>query len=402
MGALDGIRVLSFNHFLSGPAAAQHLGDLGADVIAVEPLLGAFQRNWAVANRYIDDTSVNHISTGRNKRSIAIDLKSPEGIAVAKRLIQGADVLMENFRPGTLDKLGLSEAEMRRINPRIIYAATTGFGADGPYAKRPGQDVLLQAMAGLAAHSGSMENGPVAVGSVPIDHHAAALTVTGIIAALFERERKGVARRVEVNMLQAAMDLQGESITAWMNGADHAGPRGSEGMANWFSPAPYGIYATSDGHVMISMSTPPDLARALDLPEFIEFSAKDGFDRRGEISAKVRGGMARLTTEEAVSKLGAAGVWHEVVQDYDGLKANPQVAHLNAFTEMPSKSGEPMVMLSHPVRYDGETPAVRRMPPALGAETREVLAEAGFADDEIERLLDGGFVVQSDKMRTSA
>lgn len=400
MGALDGIRVLSFNHFLSGPAAAQHLGDIGADVVTVEPLTGAFQRNWAVANRFVDDTSVNHITTGRNKRSIAVDLKSPDGIAAVKRLIATADVVMENFRPGTLDKLGLSEAEMREVNPRIIYATTTGYGADGPYAKRPGQDVLLQAMAGLAAHTGSMESGPVAVGSVPIDHHAAALTVAGIVAALFERERTGTARRVEVNMLQAAMDLQGESITAWMNGADRAGPRGSDGMATWFSPAPYGIYATKDGHVMISMSTPPQLSGALELPQLAELSADEGFSKRGEISRMVAEGMAALSTEEAVAKLTEAGVWHEVVQDYDGLKENPQVQHLKAFTEVASGKGTPMVMLSHPVRYDGETPPIRLTPPALGGQSREVLAEAGFAPEEIEALITSGAVVQTDKMRS--
>ncbi|EPX85648.1 CaiB/BaiF CoA transferase family protein [Salipiger mucosus] len=399
MGALDGIRVLSFNHFLSGPAAAQHLGDLGADVIAVEPLTGAFQRNWAVGNRFVDDTSVNHMTTGRNKRSIAVDLKAPEGIAAVKRLIANADVVMENFRPGTLDKLGLSEEEMRRVNPAIIYATTTGFGADGPYAKRPGQDILLQAMSGLAAHTGSMEHGPVAVGSVPIDHHAAALTVTGIVAALFERQRTGKARRVEVNMLQAAMDLQGESITAWMNGAEHDGPRGSDGMANWFSPAPYGIYATTDGFVMISMSKPADLARALDLPEFLEFSEKDGFDRRSEVSRKVGEGMAALSTDQALEKLAAQGVWHEVVQDYDALPANPQVRHLQAFTEAKTQGGSPMVMLSHPVRYDGVAPEVRLTPQPLGGQTREVLAEAGFADDEIDTLLAAGTVVQTDRMR---
>ncbi|SNR86272.1 CaiB/BaiF CoA transferase family protein [Puniceibacterium sediminis] len=399
MGALDGIRVLSFNHFLSGPAAAQHLGDLGADVIAVEPLNGAFQRNWAVGNRFVDDTSVNHITTGRNKRSIAVDMKAPEGVAAIKRLIATADVVMENFRPGTMEKLSLSEAEMRAVNPSIVYAATTGFGADGPYAKRPGQDVLLQAMSGLAAHTGSMEHGPVAVGSVPIDHHAAALTVAGIIAALFERERTGKARRVEVNMLQAAMDLQGESITAWMNGADRSGPRGSDGMANWFSPAPYGIYATTDGHVMISMSKPADLARALDLPEVLEFTEKDGFDRRGEVSRTVASGMACLSTQEAVGKLVAAGVWHEVVQDYDALRVNPQALHLKAFTKANTQGGSPMVMLSHPVRYDGETPPLRLTPQPLGGQTRQVLSEVGFTGVEIDALLAAGVVVQTDKMR---
>ncbi|NVO28978.1 CoA transferase [Donghicola sp. C2-DW-16] len=399
MGALDGIRVLSFNHFLSGPAAAQHLGDIGADVITIEPLTGAFQRNWAVANRFVDDTSVNHITTGRNKRSIAVDLKSPEGIAAIKKLIETADVVMENFRPGTLDKLGLSESEIRAVNPRIIIATTTGYGVDGPYAKRPGQDVLLQAMCGLAAHTGSMESGPVAVGSVPIDHHAAALTVAGIIAALFERERTGVARRVDVNMLQAAMDLQGESITAWMNGAEKAGPRGQDGMANWFSPAPYGIYATKDGHVMISMSTPPQLSGALNLPQLAELSADEGFSKRGEISRLVATGMATLTIDEAVEKLTDAGVWHEVVRDYDGLLDNPQVEHLQAFTDTIGSQGSTFKMLSHPVRYDGEVPPIRTMPPALGEQSREVLAEAGFDAAEIDRLIDAGVVVQTNKMR---
>lgn len=399
MGALDGVTVLSFNHFLSGPAAAQFLGDIGADVIAIEPLNGAFQRNWAVGNRFVDDTSVNHMTTGRNKRSVAIDLKSPEGLAVVRRLLARADVVMENFRPGTLDKLGLSEAEMRKVNPRLIYAATTGYGGDGPYSARPGQDVLLQAMSGLAAHTGSMETGPVAIGTVPIDHHAAALTVAGILAALFQRERTGQGTRVEVNMLQAALDLQGESITAWMNGAERAGPRGQAGMANWFSPAPYGIYAVKDGHVMISMSRPAELAQALDLPQLADFTEKDGFDRRAEISAMVAQGMAALTADQALERLAGAGVWHELVRDYDNLRDNPQVRHLGAFIDAQTQGGSPMTMLAHPIRYDGATPPVRLAPQPLGGQTREVLAEAGFAAGEIEALIAGGIVAQTDRMR---
>lgn len=400
MGALDGITVLSFNHFLSGPAAAQFLGDIGADVIAVEPLTGAFQRNWAVGNRFVDDTSVNHMTTGRNKRSIAVDLKSPEGLAAVRRLIAKADVVMENFRPGTLDKLGLSEAAMREVNPRLIYAATTGYGGDGPYRDRPGQDVLLQAMSGLAAHTGSMESGPVAIGSVPIDHHAAALTVAGILAALFERERTGKGKRIEVNMLQAALDLQGESITAWMNGAERAGPRGQAGMANWFSPAPYGIYAVQGGHVMISMSKPADLALALDRPELGGFTEKDGFDRRAEISTVVADGMAALTVDQALERLTAAGVWHEPVRDYDSLRDNPQARHLGVFIDTRARDGSPMTLLAHPIRYDGASPDLRLHPQPLGGQTREILAEAGFAEDEIDALLAGGAVAQTNRMRS--
>ncbi|WP_245396501.1 CaiB/BaiF CoA transferase family protein [Jiella sonneratiae] len=315
MGALDGIRILSFNHFLSGPAAAQFLGDMGADVIAVEPIGGAFQRNWAVANHFVDDTSVNHMTTGRNKRSIAVDLKSPDGIAAIKRLIGRADVVIENFRPGTLDRLGLSEAVMRAENPRLILAVSTGFGADGPYRDRPGQDVLLQAMSGLAAHTGSAESGPVAVGTVPIDQHTATIYVSAILAALFERERTGVARRVEVNMLQAALDLQAESITAWMNGAPHDSPRGRDGLAAWFSPAPYGIHAASDGHLIISMSTACALAEALEMPELADYgrrllreegrnqsqgrrAAETGHDRLLAAAAGSGQGLAGLVGEE--------------------------------------------------------------------------------------------------------
>lgn len=399
MGALDGITVLSFNHFLSGPAAAQFLGDIGADVIAVEPLGGAFQRNWAVGNRFVDDTSVNHMTTGRNKRSIAVDLKSPAGLAVVRRLIATADVVMENFRPGTLDKLELSEAAMRAINPRLIYASTTGYGGDGPYRDRPGQDVLLQAMSGLAAHTGSMETGPVAIGSVPIDHHAAALTVAGILAALFERERTGTGKRIEVNMLQAALDLQGESITAWMNGADRTGPRGQAGMANWFSPAPYGIYAVRDGHVMISMSTPADLAEGLELPELAVFTEKDGFDRRGEISTIVARGMAKLSADQALDRLAKAGVWHELVHDYDSLRDNPQARHLGVFIDMQAQGGSPMTLLSHPIRYDGAVPDVRLTPQPLGGQTRDVLTEAGLTEQEIDTLIAGGAVAQTNTMR---
>lgn len=399
MGALDGIRILSFNHFLSGPAAAQLLADMGADVIAVEPLTGAFQRNWAVANRFVDDTSVNHMTTGRNKRSIAVDLKAPEGVAAVKRLARTADVVMENFRPGALDKLGLSEAAFRAENPRLIYAVSTGFGGEGPYKDRPGQDVLLQAMSGLAAHTGSAEGGPVAVGTVPIDQHTATLYVSAILAALFERERTGVARRVEVNMLQAALDLQAESIVAWMNGAEHDSPRGRDGLAAWFSPAPYGLHAAADGHLIISMATPAGIAEALDMPELSEYAPDECFSRKGEINRKVAARLKERTLAEWLPRLEAAKVWHEVVRDYDSLRDNPQLAHLGAFIDTTTGAGSPMTLLAHPIRYDGEVPPVRLAPQPLGAQTREVLSEAGYTEAEIDGLIARGAVAQTDRMR---
>lgn len=392
MDALSGIRILSFNHFLAGPAAAQLLGDLGADVIAIEPLDGAFQRNWGVAGHFVDGQSVNHIATGRNKRSLAVDLKNPEGKALVHRLIAGSDVVMENFRPGAMARLGFDPDKLLVEHPRLIYAAATGFGATGPFAQRPGQDLLLQAMSGLAAHTGRADGPPIPVGSVVIDHHAAALCVMGIVAALFRREREGRGGRVDVSLLQAAVDLQGESVTAWLNGAPHSSPRGPGGVASWFSAGGYGIHATRDGHLAVSMSTPSQLGEALGAAALSAIPDDASFSRREEITALVSEKIATLTLAEAIALLDAKGVWNAKVESYDDLPENPQLRHLGAFPKVESVTGARVTLVGHPVRYDGEAPAVRLPPQALGAQTREVLAEAGFDATEIDGLVARGIV----------
>src|ERR1700730_2300024 len=188
---LKGVRVLSFNHFLMGPVGVQFLADLGADVIAVEPPDGAFQRKWGGADKQVDGQTMLLLTGNRNKRSLTLDLKQPEAVAIAKKLIATSDVIAENFRPGVLDKLGLGFEEAKRIKPDIIYAAASGYGADGPYVNRPGQDLLVQALSGLATITGSREHGPRAVGVSAVDHHGAALLAGGILAALVATARTG-------------------------------------------------------------------------------------------------------------------------------------------------------------------------------------------------------------------
>lgn len=386
MDLLAGVRVISFNHFLNGPVAAQILADLGADVIAVEPVEGAFHRNWAVANRFVGGQSVNLLTSGRNKRSLAVDLKSEAGRAVARRLIAGADVVMENFRPGTMERLGLGHEALRAEFPRLIYAAASGYGADGPHRDKPGQDLLIQAASGLAAHTGRADGPPVAVGSVVIDHHAAAFYAMGIIAALFARAQTGKGRLVEVSLLQAALDLQGESITAWVNGARTASPRAPGGVAAWFSPGPYGIHATADGHIALSLSPLDGLAGALEVPALAAFSADESFSRREEITGLVADALKTRTTAEWRPRLDAAKVWYAEVQDYDALMDDPQLKHLGVFETLEGAGGEPVTLLKHPVRYDGALPEVRLVPQPLGAQTREILGEAGFGAREIADL----------------
>ena len=387
MDALRGVKVLSFNHFLAGPAAAQLLGDLGADVIAIEPLDGAFQRNWAVAGHFVDGQSVNHLATGRNKRSLAVDMKNDAGKAVVRRLIAAADVVMENFRPGAMARLGFDPERLLHDHPRLIYAAVTGFGATGPYAQRPGQDLILQAMSGLAAHTGRADGPPVAVGSVVVDQHAAALYAMGIVAALFRRERTGKGGRVDVSLLQAAVDLQGESITAWLNGAPRTSPRGPAGVASWFSAGGYGIHATADGFVAISMSPPAALGKALGVADLEAMPDSDAFPRREEITRRVAEKVRALTTAEAAARLDAAGIWNAEVEDYDRLPDNPQLRHLEAFRTVEGATGAPVTLVAHPVRYDGAAPEIARVPQPLGAQTREILAEAGYDGDEIDDLV---------------
>ncbi|SFT55943.1 CaiB/BaiF CoA-transferase family protein [Mesorhizobium sp. YR577] len=387
MTLLQGVKILSFNHYLAGPLAAQTLADLGADVIAIEPIEGAFQRNWAVANHFVAGDSVNHLATGRNKRSLAIDLKHPDGIAVVRKLVEDVDVVMENFRPGTMDKLGVGYTDLKKINPTLIYAVATGFGGDGPYRDRPGQDLLLQAMSGLAARTGRADGAPTPVGAVIVDQHAATLYAMSILAALLAKAKTGEGRLVEVNLYQAAIDLQVEPLTAWLNGAPSPTTRGPAGIASWFSPGPYGIHATADGYLAISMASPKVLAASLEIEAMADFGEADSFSRREEITNLVATRLSEKTTAEWLPVLEAGKIWHAPVQDYADLKTDPQLAHAGVFQTVEGAGGEPITMVMHPARYDGRSPEIRLVPQALGAQSRDVLSEIGYAPDEIERLI---------------
>jgi len=395
MDLLDGVKILSFNHFLAGPLGAQILADLGADVITVESLEGAFQRNWAVANHFVGKTSINHLTCGRNKRSLAVDLKSPEGLAAVKKLVGTVDVVMENFRPGTMDKLGLGYETLKEINPGLIYAVCSGYGYTGPYKDRPGQDMLLQALSGLIMRTGNADGPPTPVGSPVVDHHAASLYATSILAALYAKSRTGKGRLVEVNLYQAAIHLQIEPLMAWMNGAPSPAPRTAEGIASWCSVGPYGPLPTADGHLVISMATPSALARALGIEALAGRPDSDSFDKREEVTGLVAQRLREKTTAEWIPILDQHKIWNAPVRDYDALQEDPQLQHLGAFQTADSVDGEAVTFVSYPARFDGQTPDIRRVPQALGAQTREVLIEAGYEPAEIDSLLTRGVIKDS-------
>ena len=392
---LQGIRVVSFNHFLLGPMGIQALADLGADVIAVESPDGAWQRHWSSGDIWHDGQGMVHLCTNRNKRSVALDLKSPRGKEIALKLIDGADVVAENFRPGVMDKLGFGYDVLRRRKPSLVYASASGYGPEGPYAERPGQDLLAQALFGIMAITGQQAGGPRPVGVSAIDHHGAALFAMGILAALLRRQRTGKGCRVDASLMQAALDLQAESLVAWLNAQNRpAAVHARHHIAGWYYPAPYGVYATCDGHIAVSLCPLRALADVIAEPRLVSFSDQDAWRRQDEIGELIAARLRTKATADWSARMEQAQIWHARVQGYADLVEDPQVRHMQALVTVAGagETGAPVTLVNHPVRYDGEAAAVGLPPQPLGAQTRQVLAELGFGPAEIAALARDGVV----------
>lgn len=386
-----GVKVLSFTHFLQGPSAVQMLADLGADVVKIEPLKGAFERHWAGFDAFIDDVSIFFMLANRNQRSLSIDLRSDKGKEIILRMVREADVVIENYRPGVMKRLGFDYESLKAINPRLIYCSCTGYGSDGPYLERPGQDLLLQCMSGLALLSGEDGAPPTPVGSAIVDQHAAMLAAFGVVAAMYEREKTGQGKMIESNLLNAALDLQIEPLIYYLN----KGPlwkRIKPGMGSRFHPAPYGAYQTSNGWIAISLTSADKLVKAFGADPFARYTDRDQIDKRSEIHQAVCAVMLRKTTAEWETVFAQCDVWNAPVNDYEQVERDPQVVFNKMIMDVEHPDVGNVKLLSHPVRYDGKAPAVTRPPPRIGEHTREVLAELGYSPAEIEAFVNSAVV----------
>ncbi len=394
-GALQGIRILDFSRYMQGPHCSQMLGDMGADVIKVERV-GTGDENRGFAFNRIRDVNSFFLALNRNKRSLTLDLKHPDANKILDRLLATCDVLLENFRPGTLDKLGLGYEDVARRNPRLIYCSCSGYGPGGPYRDRPGQDLLAQALGGLAWATGRTGGYPRTAGSYVVDAYGAMLATVGILAALQARARTGRGQKIDVCLLDAALHMQCQELTYHLNGG-HFFPRANEEVGHPLEPGPYGIYPTSDGHFVAVSSGPwPNLCRALGTPALEHDqrydSAQKRLERRREVQAELTAIFRRAPRAAWVERLAAEGVWSAPVNSYAELDQDPQVQWGGMITTLRHDEIGEYRVIGNPIRMSETPPSYRTPPPPLGADTDAVLADLGFTQHEVDTLRADGVV----------
>ncbi|WP_414447126.1 CaiB/BaiF CoA transferase family protein [Burkholderia sp. 22PA0099] len=387
---LEGMRIVSFCHYLQGPASTQYLADMGADVIKIEARDGAYERHWSGAGVFIEDVSAFFLCANRNKRVVALNLKSPEGIEIAMKLIDEADAVVENFRPGVLDRLGLGYEAVKARKPEIIYASASGFGGSGPMRDMPGQDLMIQARTGLVAASGG---GATAVGAAICDQHGGALLAMGILGAYVKRLKTGAGTRVEGNLFNAGIDLQAEAITNYLTAEKNPAVFERDAhLSTWFHQAPYGIYRTADDRaVAISLNDPATFAEALDDDGLRALAGCNPYEERDAYARATANAVGRYRLDALTEALDAKAMWWAPVQDYSDLRDNPQAKHNRVFETVEVRNGQ-ATLINHPLRYDGEVPAVRHLAIEIGHDTRQILEELGYAPQRIQALVDAGVV----------
>ncbi|MFN6054902.1 MAG: CaiB/BaiF CoA transferase family protein, partial [Paracoccaceae bacterium] len=361
---LDGLRVLDFSQFLAGPYAALKLADMGADVVKVERVgTGDLSRHLYLTDTRIGGESTIFHAINRNKRSISVDMKSETDRAAIRNLVRGADVVLQNFRPGVMDRLGFGYEAVRAINPKVVYGSVTGYGTEGPWVDLPGQDLLAQARSGMMWLTGSAEDGPVAVGLPIGDVLAGAALAHGVLALLFRRERHGIGGLVETSLMEVLADLQFELLTTWLNDGGRMPRRSGQNPAHAYLAAPYGVYATADGHVAIAMGKLDILAQITGLDS--QTAALDPFAARDRIKAGLAAALALKPTAVWMEAFVAADIWAAPVLDWRELVATGMMETLDMLQEV-SRGDVRLQTTRLPIKFDGQRPAATRAAPALG------------------------------------
>ncbi|WP_425148652.1 CaiB/BaiF CoA transferase family protein [Deinococcus sp.] len=391
--ALEGYKVLDVSQMLAGPQCGMRLGDLGADVLKIEPPEGEWQRHHAIADAYVGGETTGLLGMNRNKRSVTLNLKHEEGRELFYRLARQADVVIQNFRHGTAERLGIGYEDLRALNPRLVYCSISGYGEDGPYRNRPGQDLVIQGYAGAMFSAGSKTDRPAVSPIYIMDVMASYQASVGILAALLARGRSGEGQKVGISMFAVGLDAQQQELSAFLN-LGLTPPRSDEPLANAWINAPYGVYRSRDGYLTLAMAPLHLLGEALD-DDFLRGLTQwsDGTTHRDEVFRICERILPGRSTAEWLDIFGRYNIWAGPVYSYADLPDDPHVKATEMIVEVPHPTIPHLRMPNVPIKLSGTPASIRRHPPLLGEHTGEVLREwLGVDAGEVARLRAAGAI----------
>ncbi|HBO21470.1 MAG TPA: CoA transferase [Providencia sp.] len=394
MSILKGYRVLDCSIAMAGPFAALRMGDMGADVIKVEPTTGEWQRHTSAGGAYGNVINTSFLSLNRNKRSFAVNLKDEEGKALLYKLVETADVFLQNYRPGVAERLGVDYETLKKIKPDLIYISMSGYGESGPYAKRPGQDLLLQSMSGAMLSTGAEGTPPQPAGQYLVDAITAYTAFEGALAALLHRERTGEGQLVQINMLDAIIANQMQEMTVFTQGLKPQ-RRSEEAHGHCYIRAPYGVFRTKDSFITLVTPHLPTLGEIFDVPELKAMDdeiAGHSLPERDFIFRITKEKLLERTTQEWRDIFDEHQLWSSDVYGYEDVIADPQVIHNQTFIEYEHPSEGLVKTPGFAIKFS-KTPSSIRLPtPFIGQHTDDILQELGCSSEQISALKSSGTV----------
>ena len=378
---LEGLTVLEFSQFLSGPYAGLRLADLGARVIKIErPEVGDLCRNLYISDTDLEGDSTLFHAINRNKESFAANLKDAKDIELVKKLIEKADIITQNFRPGVIERIGLDYENVKKINPKIVYGTISGYGSDGPWSSLPGQDLLAQSRTGLVWLNGNGGEAPTPMGLAVADMLAGHTLVEGILAAVIKRFRTDNGSHVETSLVEALLDFQFEVLTTYFNDGNRKPERSSYNNAHAYLSAPYGIYKTSNGYIAIAMTPLPQLGELLDLNSIKDLhDQKEWFTKRDEIKKDIGDWIEKQTTEHWLSILEPADIWCAKVLDWETMVKHEGFKILDMVQRIKRDDGLDIETLRCPIKIDGEIFKSSKAAPKIGNDNNSIMKEFGIS-----------------------
>ena len=389
VGPLKDMIVADFSQLAQGPWATQMLGDMGADIIKIEPETGDWMRHYSYGNLYPDGESISFLSFNRNKRSIALNLKDPRGKKAAIDIIAKSDILVENFRPGVMDRLGLGYDDMIKKNPKLVYCSSSGYGSSGPYLHRPGQDLLAQSISGTAALNGLKGQMPMATAVGQADLLTSLFINQSVLAAIYSREKTGKGQKIEANLLNSVVGFHVQEITAYLHSGSNP-ERSESGIPNPWLGAPYGLYHTKDGYIAIGMNSVQKLAQIVGLPKYDskKYASNNVIECRDEIRFAFDLVFQMKRTDEWLEILIKEDIWCSQVNTFEEMVKDLQIKHNEMIIEIDHPVLGKVKTTGFPVWFSETPQKIYKPAPLLNGNAKEILKEiCSYGDDIIDTYI---------------